>query len=280
MILGLIILSVVIFAALRGSYQVALTALAAAAGFYAGKLIAEASESKATLKTLIVGAFFLAAGIVAGRVLGLLPEIELRGFGLWTPLAALFGASILGLGSGVERKGNAQKFRAILELYPHPDGGQWTAEGMERATNGEAPSPYFEDLLAGRIQLGSMEAEVAMARAMDFPSELWNRKPEWWQETLDRKRRGEDVGDRLQEWDCYTPEVAAKLLGVSREEIMTMVRERELEGRRGADGYWQIRAAGVDHIDFANHGTEAWALPRYNRMPDTDRAGSGRYISG
>jgi hypothetical protein len=102
--------------------------------------------------------------------------------------------------SGLEPKSAyARKFRLMLEMIPHPDAGRWTPTKMERATDGEVSVSYFSYLRDGRIDIPRADKIERIARAMDFPPELWFRTLHWWEEVYDRWQKGEDVGEELRE---------------------------------------------------------------------------------
>jgi hypothetical protein len=93
----------------------------------------------------------------------------------------------------------AKKFRFMLEMIPHPDGGEWTPTKMERATDGQVSMSYFSYLRDGRIDIPRADKIEHIATAMDFPPELWFRDLDWWERVYERWKRGEDVERELKE---------------------------------------------------------------------------------
>lgn len=112
---------------------------------------------------------------------------------------------------------------------------------------------------------------------MDFPNELWNRSPEWWESVLAERETGTDVGDWLREWDCYSPEQAAHELSLETEDVHRMLELGVLENRIGTDGDLQLRAQSVMEKELLNEGVDSAGLPPYNHDARPGRTGSGRY---
>lgn len=276
------VLAVVVLAALRGWYGLALIVVCAVAGAYLGATIARTARSQRALGS---AALSISVSCVILAVLGfggLLGLAEVGGIGLWGPLLALLGTALLGLLLERERRKDAEKFRMMLRLYPHPNGGRWDGEKMESSTQGEVTREAFVDLEEGKSRivgaLGlSPPQEAAMAQAMDFPAELWYRKLEWWQDVYRDWEGGVDVSDKLREWDCVTPERAAERLGTSSEEVLEMVAACELEGRKDRQGNWQIREYGVFAKEVEARGKDASLLPPRPRDARPGRTGSGNY---
>lgn len=287
-----VLLAVVVLAVLRGWYELALISLGASAGPSLGRILSKVLQDRKATSVVAVAVAVICAGLASTGFAGLLPPLEYRGVGLWGPLLALLGSLLLSpLGASLarlslsgERGKDSEKFRMMLELYPHPDGGAWDGERMELATEGEVPREVFRDLLTGRDEvLGTLgldpDRAAALARAMDFPVELWYRRLGWWQEVYADWKRGEDVSLRLQEWDCVTPERAAERLGLSVEEVMEMAAVGELEARKGPEGEWQVRENGVFRAELEKQGKHVAvsALPPVPRSARPGRTGSGNY---
>ena len=92
-----------------------------------------------------------------------------------------------------------EKFRLMLELVAHPDGGAWTGAKMERATEGKIAPSYFSTLREGRIEVPRVDKVEAIARAMGFPPELWFKDLSWWRTLRERWEGGEDVAGALRQ---------------------------------------------------------------------------------
>ncbi len=67
----------------------------------------------------------------------------------------------------------AQKFELLLGAYRHSDGRKWSGQEIDDATSGIVTRSYITNLRKGRIQNPGYEKLAAIAKAMDFPPELW-----------------------------------------------------------------------------------------------------------
>ncbi len=67
----------------------------------------------------------------------------------------------------------AQKFEHFLETYRRPDGSRWGGQDLHDATGGVVTRSYVSNLRKGRIESPGFEKLRAIAKAMDFPPELW-----------------------------------------------------------------------------------------------------------
>ena len=280
---GTLVLCVVIFAALRGWYGLALVAVCAALGPFLGLALSRLFRRRRALLAVAVALGVVGVAVAILGLLGLTPFAEVGGVALWAPLAALLLAAVPKPILERERLKDADKMRMMLDLYPHPDGGRWTPEKMEAATDGELDARTCRYLLAGEGEsvgsLGlSFEQEAAMARAMDFPMELQYRKIEWWEALYADWKNGADVSDKLQEWDCVTPERAAERLDIPTDDVMEMVAAGELEARRGRDGAWQIREHGVFENEILQRGKDPDILPPMPRHARPGRTGAANHL--
>lgn len=261
-----VLVSVVVLAAFRGWYGLALVALGLGLGPYLGRALSRPFRGRRA--SLAVAVALGVAGVFVANLgfFGFLDPARVGGVGLWAPAAALLLAAVPRPVMERERLKEADKLRMMLDLYPHPEGGRWTAERVEEATDGEVDARTFRDVLEARGEVVSSLGmdpmqDRALARAMDFPMELWYRRIEWWEDLYGRWERGEDVSDRLQEWDCVTPERAAERLGVSPGGVMEMISVGELEARRGRDGTWQVREDGVFLKEMEKDGKDSALIP-------------------
>lgn len=91
----------------------------------------------------------------------------------------------------------AGKFRIMLEMIPHPDGGKWSGTKMERATNGKIKTSYFSSLRDGHIDIPRVDKIEAIASTMGFLPQLWFKKLGWWENLRARGAAGDDVGTAL-----------------------------------------------------------------------------------
>ncbi len=67
----------------------------------------------------------------------------------------------------------AQKFERFLEVYRRPDGSRWGGQNLHDATGGVVTRSYVTSLRKGRIENPGFEKLRAIAKAMNFPPELW-----------------------------------------------------------------------------------------------------------
>src|SRR3712207_3942525 len=66
-----------------------------------------------------------------------------------------------------------QKFERFLEAYRRPDGSRWGGQELHKATGGIVTRCYVTSLRKGRIENPGYEKLRAIAKAMNFPPELW-----------------------------------------------------------------------------------------------------------
>jgi transcriptional regulator with XRE-family HTH domain len=67
----------------------------------------------------------------------------------------------------------ADNFEHFLEVYRRPDGSRWGGQDLDRATSGVVTRSYVTSLRKGRIENPGFEKLRAIAKAMNFPPELW-----------------------------------------------------------------------------------------------------------
>jgi transcriptional regulator with XRE-family HTH domain len=67
----------------------------------------------------------------------------------------------------------ADKFEHFLETYRRPDGSRWGGQDLHDATGGVVTRSYMSNLRKGRIENPGFEKLRAIAKAMNFPPELW-----------------------------------------------------------------------------------------------------------
>ena len=86
----------------------------------------------------------------------------------------------------------AGKFRIMLDLIPHPEGGRWTGSRMERATGGAIAPSYFSTFKDGRIDVPKADKLEAIASAMGFAPGLWFKDLAWWEGLIAKIEAGSD----------------------------------------------------------------------------------------
>jgi transcriptional regulator with XRE-family HTH domain len=67
----------------------------------------------------------------------------------------------------------ADKFEHFLEVYRRPDDSRWGGQDLHNATGGVVTRSYVSNLRKGRIENPGFEKLRAIAKAMNFPPELW-----------------------------------------------------------------------------------------------------------
>ena len=85
----------------------------------------------------------------------------------------------------------AQKFELFLDKYRREDGSKWSGQDLADATGGVVTRSYVSTLRKGRIENPGFEKLGAIAKAMNFPPELWFEDVEILPEAA-RPARGEE----------------------------------------------------------------------------------------
>lgn len=67
----------------------------------------------------------------------------------------------------------SRKFEAFLNAYRRPDGGVWTGQQIQGATDGFVSRSYVTQLRKGRIANPRLDKLQALAEVMGFPPQLW-----------------------------------------------------------------------------------------------------------
>ncbi len=67
----------------------------------------------------------------------------------------------------------ARRFELLLEEYRHPDGGRWNGQQLQDATGGVVTRSYVSMMRKGKIANPGFDKLRAIAKAMNFPPELW-----------------------------------------------------------------------------------------------------------
>jgi hypothetical protein len=93
----------------------------------------------------------------------------------------------------------AEKFRIMLRMIPHPDGGDWTGTKMERATGGKVSTSYYSSLRDDHIEIPRADKIEAIALAMGFPVGLWFKNIRWWREAQKNWEEGRGLEAVLEE---------------------------------------------------------------------------------
>jgi transcriptional regulator with XRE-family HTH domain len=67
----------------------------------------------------------------------------------------------------------AQRFELLLEKYRLPDGSRWNGQQLQDATGGVVTRSYVSMMRKGRIENPGFDKLRPIAKAMNFPPELW-----------------------------------------------------------------------------------------------------------
>jgi transcriptional regulator with XRE-family HTH domain len=92
----------------------------------------------------------------------------------------------------------AQKFESLLEIYRRPDGRRWSGQEIDEATGGVVSRSYVTNLRKGRIDNPGYAKLAAMAKAMDFPVEVWFDEGLGEGRSIGQAEDSRDVARRLQ----------------------------------------------------------------------------------
>ncbi|WP_047865441.1 hypothetical protein [Rubrobacter aplysinae] len=91
----------------------------------------------------------------------------------------------------------SRKFRVMLDIIPHPEGGYWTGTKMKQATGRVVGSSYFVSLRDGAIDIPRADKVEAIAVAMGFPTELWFKDLSWWEDLHRQWESGRPINNEL-----------------------------------------------------------------------------------
>lgn len=78
-----------------------------------------------------------------------------------------------------------EKFKRLLQMYPHPEGRPWKGVEIEQATHGFVNSSYISSLKAGHNNRPGLDKLRAISEVMGFPFELWLTEPDEWKQTVE-----------------------------------------------------------------------------------------------
>ena len=163
----------------------------------------------------------------------------------------------------------AQRFELLLENYRHPDGGRWNGQQLQDATGGVVTRSYVSMMRKGKIENPGFDKLRAIAKAMNFPPELWFEEAGGIENTArveqpDTKR---GIADRLNHLfeaiknertgEPYTDaEVARMSLGDLTEEDVRGIRTGVLESPTMSQVVALAQAFGVHPFYFLDTGRE------------------------
>ena len=163
----------------------------------------------------------------------------------------------------------AQRFELLLEKYRHPDGGRWNGQQLQDATGGVVTRSYVSMMRKGKISNPGFDKLRAIAKAMNFPPELWFEEADGienaWRVEQPAGERG--IADRLNHLfeaiknertgEPYTnAEVARMSLGDLTEEEVGGIRTGTLENPTISQVLALSEAFGVHPSYFLDRGKE------------------------
>ena len=163
--------------------------------------------------------------------------------------------------AGHEQGLYSEKFRTMLEMIAHPDGGSWTGAKVAKATDGRVTSSYFTSLRDGAVDVPRADKLEAIAQAMGFPTGLWFKDIDWWRTMHSRWLDG-DSGIPSLAHSGSSPESTAKLAQLVERLFNVRINpetgepftSREVAGRSG--GALTIRE--VDELCSGNLKDPTW----------------------
>jgi transcriptional regulator with XRE-family HTH domain len=136
----------------------------------------------------------------------------------------------------------ARRFELLLEKYRHPDGARWNGQQLEDATGGVVTRSYVSMMRKGKITNPGFDKLRAIAKAMNFPPELWFEEADGIENAVrvERPAGERGIADRLNHLfeaiknertgEPYTnAEVARMSLGDLTEEEVVGIRTGTLE---------------------------------------------------
>ena len=163
----------------------------------------------------------------------------------------------------------AQRFELLLETYRHPVGGRWNGQQLQDATGGVVAPSYVSMMRKGKIENPGFDKLRAIAKAMNFPPELWFEEADGIRsaarvEQPPRKRGIADLLNHLFEaiknertGEPYTnAEVARMSLGNLTEEVVRGIRAGALENPIVSQVVALAEAFGVHPSYFLDTGKE------------------------
>jgi transcriptional regulator with XRE-family HTH domain len=164
----------------------------------------------------------------------------------------------------------AQRFELLLEKYRLPDGSRWNGQQLQDATGGVVTRSYVSMMRKGRIENPGFDKLRAIAKAMNFPPELWFAEADRVSNTaarVEQPKRGRAISDRLNHLfdtiknertgEPYTnAEVARMSVGDLTEEDVEGVRTGALENPTIGQVVALAEAFGVHPSYFLDTGKE------------------------
>jgi transcriptional regulator with XRE-family HTH domain len=163
----------------------------------------------------------------------------------------------------------AQRFELLLEKFRLPDGSRWNGQQLQDATGGVVTRSYVSMMRKGRIENPGFDKLRAIAKAMNFPPELWFAEADRVRSAtrVEQPKRKRAISDRLKHLfeaiknertgEPYTSaEVARMTLGDLTEEDVEGIRTGALENPTMRQVVALAEAFGVHPSYFLDTGSE------------------------
>jgi transcriptional regulator with XRE-family HTH domain len=93
----------------------------------------------------------------------------------------------------------ARRFELLLEKYRHPDGGRWSGQQLQDATEGVVTRSYVSMMRKGKISNLGFDKLRAIAKAMNFPPGFWFEEADGIENAtrVEQPAREQGIADRL-----------------------------------------------------------------------------------
>ena len=93
----------------------------------------------------------------------------------------------------------ARRFELPPETYRHPDGGRWSGQQLQDATEGVVTRPYVSMMREGKISNPGFDKLRAIAKAMNSPPGLWFEEADGIENAtrVEQPAREQGIADRL-----------------------------------------------------------------------------------
>jgi transcriptional regulator with XRE-family HTH domain len=163
----------------------------------------------------------------------------------------------------------SQKFELFRDSYRREDGGRWSGQDLQDATGGVVTRSYVSMLRKGKISNPGFDKLKAIAKAMNFPPELWFEEADEIGDAMrvERPTEKKDIADRLNHLfeavknertgEPYTnAEIARVSLGDLTEEEVGGIRTGALENPTVSQVAALAEAFGVHPSYFLDTGKE------------------------
>lgn len=140
----------------------------------------------------------------------------------------------------------ADRFKALLRIFPKEDGTPWRGTDLERASDGALSSSYITALRQGKIRRPGFEALSLIARIIQFDTELWTLDAEEFDKYSSMRSFGShhpdlQLVDALEDDDIQ--QIVRKSVALSSPERQMLL--KLLEDRRVLESLYGLVSSGV-----------------------------------